>query len=97
MKYTIWRREDAIMLGLNLAALTRYGIKPNKSNYGWSIKDMIDVSEDETPQDIVDRIYSKTRSSGSNLFVGDVVEMDDRYWFIDSIGVKELPEFGKEG
>ena len=97
MKYTIWRRKDAIMLGLNLAALTRYGIKPNKSNYGWFIKDMIDVSEDETPQDIVERIYSKTRPAGRNLFVGDVVEMDDLYWFIDSIGVKELPEFGKEG
>lgn len=96
--YKVYRRRDAENLMLGLDQLRERGVTPRMQDYYRYIDREIDESKvGDDPEQIVERVYYELSSTGWKITVGDVVELDDKYWFIDNIGVKELSEFGKEG
>lgn len=91
-QYKVYRRRDAENLMLGLGSLRERGVTPRMQNYYSFIYREID-EKDNDPVATVERIYYGLLSTGWRLVVGDVVELDDKYWFIDNIGVKELQGF----
>ena len=91
-EYTVYRREDAETLMLNLEQLKMRGIEPRMRDYYKFIDREIDATG--SIDDIVERIYYELECSGWRINVGDVVKLDGRCWFIDaSKCVEELPKF----
>ena len=90
--YKVYRRRDAENLMLGLESLQKRGVTPRKQDYYSFIDREID-EKGNNPVATVERIYYGLLSTGWRLVVGDVVELDGRFWFIDNIGVKELQGF----
>ena len=90
--YKVYRRRDAVCLMLGLESLQKRGVTPRKQDYYSFIDREID-EKDNDPAATVERIYYGLLSTGWRLVVGDVVELDGKYLFIDSVGVTELKGF----
>ena len=92
--YKVYRRRDAVCLMLGLDQLHERGVVPRKQDYYKYIDRDVDTSKTgDDPVVIVERIYYELSSTGWKITVGDVVELDGMFWFIDNIGVKELQGF----
>lgn len=93
-QYKVYRRRDAENLMLGLESLRERGVTPRMQGYYRYIDREIDESKvGDDPERIVERIYYELSSTGWKVTVGDVVELDGRYWFIDNSGVTELQGF----
>ena len=92
--YKVYRCRNAVHLMLGLDQLRERGVTPRKQDYYKYIDRDVDTSKTcDDPVAIVERIYYELSSTGWKVTVGDVVELDGKYWFIDNIGVKELQGF----